>query len=568
MPYTMGLKMQFRCTEGNLSNPIALLLLVFSSYHIIGRFLHFMRILHFITAVFLLIHWSATTVEAQLGGRIRYTADTLKNGKNERGRYRKLISNVVFKQRGTIVYCDSSYFYPRENLMEAYGKVRIVDDSAIITSRKLTYQGEERIAKLRQDVVYTNGTRTLYTDILDYQLDTKVASFFEHGRLIDVENVLTSKRGIYYESDEVVFFYDDVKLVNPQYTLYADTMEYRTPTKIAYTYGPTTIIGKDSSVLNSIGGEYFTEIKQERFSEGQITTPDYLLDADRLFFDDLEGFYHAIGNVKLTAKHEDTWITGEEGTYYNDLGLTKIWGNAIMKKLMDDEDTFYLSADTLVSIESELDIEDRVLAYYDVKMFKQNLQGKSDSASYVIVDSTIYFYDDPILWNEANQLEADSINVLLVNNLIDKMYLDQNAFVISRDTLRNYNQIKGRNMIAHFDGRQITKIDVNGNGESNYYYLLEDLTGIMGLNHILCSNMILRFQEGILDDISFYTNPDATFFPTHEIFNASERLEGFNWRVDERPALGDVVYYYRPEDEEDETQEALTKKPSESRPDN
>ena len=510
-----------------------------------------------------LIAFSTNLAEAQRANRIRYTADTLRNSKNDRGRYRKLISNVVFRQRGTTVYCDSSYFYPRENLMEAYGHVRIVDDSAIITSRRLTYQGNDRIAKLRQDVVYTNGTRTLYTDILDYDLNTKVASFFEHGRLVDVENVLTSDRGFYYESSEVVFFYDSVVLVNPEYTLYADTMEYRTPSKIAYTYGPTTIVGKDSSVLNSIGGEYFTEIKKENFTEGQISTPDYLLDADQLYFDDLTGFYEAIGNVKLTAKHEDSWITGDEGTYDLEKGLTKIWGNAIMKKLMDDRDTFYLNADTLVNIESEIDAEERVLAYYDVRMFKSNLQGKSDSASYVLVDSMIYFYEDPILWNEGNQLESDSINVLLVNNLIDKMYLNQNAFVISQDTLKNYNQIKGRNMIAQFDGRQITTIDVNGNGESNYYYLLEDQTGIMGLNHILCSNMILRFDEGLLDNISFYTNPDATFYPTHELFNASEQLEGFDWRVDERPSLGDVVYYFRSENEEEEPP-AVTQKTAET----
>lgn len=482
--------------------------------------------------------------EAQRRQRIRYKADTLKNGKNERGRYRKLISNVVFTQIGTTVYCDSSYFYPRENLMEAYGRVRIVDDSAIITSRRLIYRGQDRVANLRDDVVYTNGTRTLYTDILDYQLDTKIAEFRDHGRLVDVENVLTSDRGFYYENREVIFFYDSVKLVNPQYTLYSDTMEYRTPTKIAYTYGPTTIIGQDSSVLNSIGGEYFTEVKQEKFTEGQISTPDYLLDADRLFFDDLQGFYHAIGNVKLTAKHEDSWIVGEEGTYYSDQGLTKIWGNALMKKLMDDRDTFYLSADTLVSIESEIEADERILAYYDVKMFKSNLQGKADSSSYVLIDSMIYFYDDPVLWNLGNQLESDSINILLVNNLVDKMYLNQDAFVISEDTLRNFNQIKGRKMLAQFDGKQITRIDVNGNGESNYYYLLEDNTGIMGLNHILCSNMILRFQEGQLNNITFYTNPDATFFPTHELFKASERLEGFSWREEERPAIGDVVHYY------------------------
>ena len=82
----------------------------------------------------------------------------------------------------------------------------------------------------------------------------------------------------------------------------------------------------------------------------------------------------------------------------------------------------------------------------------------------------------------------------------------------------------------------------------------------MGLNYILCSNMQLRFKQGQLDNISFYTNPDATFFPTHEIFNASEHLEGFNWRSEERPLLGDVVYYYKMEEEDEPVKEAAPPK--------
>ncbi|MDA0195253.1 MAG: Organic solvent tolerance protein OstA [Bacteroidetes bacterium] len=497
----------------------------------------------FITLLFYL------SSEAQKKERIQYQADTLKNGRNERGRYRKLISHVIFKQQGTTVYCDSSYFYSRENMMEAYGHVKIVDDSAIVTSRTLTYDGNTRIAKLRNNVVYTNGTRTLYTNFLDYDLGDKVAAFFEKGKLVDVENTLNSKRGFYYEQTEKVFFYDKVELINEQYTLFADTLEYLTPTKIAYTYGPTRIVNKDSSVLNSIGGEYFTIIKQESFQKGRITTEDYFLDADRLFFDDLNGIYRAIGNVKMTARHEHTWILGNEGHYNNELGLTKVWGNAIMKKLMNDEDTFFLSADTLVSIESVIDTEDRILAYNDVKLFKTNLQGKSDSASYVVIDSLINFYSDPVLWNEGNQMESDTIDVQLVSNLIDRMYLKQNAFVISQDTLRNFNQVKGRDMLAKFDGKQIISIDVTGNGESNYFYLLEDLTDIMGLNHILCSDLILRFVEGELNNISFYTKPDATFIPTHELLDDKKTLDGFSWRDNERPSLGDVVYYYRKDDE-------------------
>ena len=59
--------------------------------------------------------------------------------------------------------------------MEAFGRVRIVDDSVLITARKLIYDGDNRKTQLRENVIYTRGDRRLYTDFLDYDLDAEIA---------------------------------------------------------------------------------------------------------------------------------------------------------------------------------------------------------------------------------------------------------------------------------------------------------------------------------------------------------------------------------------------------------
>jgi hypothetical protein len=147
-------------------------------------------------------------------------------------------------------------------------------------------------------------------------------------------------------------------------------------------------------------------------------------------------------------------------------------------------------------------------------------------------------------------MTADSIRMLIKQKKIDKIYLVSNAFVVSQDTMKNFNQIKGRKMTAHFDGKTIHHVVVEGNGESIYYALEETKakvdstvkksTTTMGLNKIICSNMKINFVQGKVKNISFYVKPDASFIPPHEWTDGDKRLRGFSWRLSERPAKEDV----------------------------
>ncbi|MEM9895534.1 MAG: OstA-like protein [Bacteroidota bacterium] len=483
---------------------------------------------------------------AQKAKKIQYKAEKLYEFREKGKKIRRLVGNVIFVQKETKMYCDSSLFYVKENIMEAYGSVRIIDDSVTITSRKLIYNGQDRTAKLRENVVYTKGEQRLLTDFLDYNLDTEVGNYFNRGILKDSTNTLSSEIGYFFGLENYALFRNGVVLEAPDYTLKADTLRYNTNTKVAITRGKTVIVSEDETTLHAEGGTFRTELEQSQFIDGNVETTDYFLEGDELFFDDLKRYYDATGNVKLTAKNEDIIITGDEGYADDNNDISKVYGNAVMRRVLE-EDTLYMAADTLVAIESEYDSAKRILAYNNVRMWRYNLQGLSDSASYFLQDSLLYFYDDPIFWNEQNQIEGDTIRMEISEERIKTMTLLKNAFLSSEDTIQNYNQIKGRRMVAHFSKSDIKYIDVMGNGESIYYVLEERdsvATRTMGMNRILCSNMKIRFENKKLKNISFYVQPEAKFIPPHELTAEIQKLQGFAWQGSLRPELSDVLGPY------------------------
>lgn len=477
---------------------------------------------------------------AQKTEKIRYSAEgTLESGERNGEKVRKLMHGVVFKQKNTTIFADSAYFYDERNALEAFGKVKILEgDSITITGKNLLYDGELKVAKMRGDVVYKDPTTTLYTQFLDYDMIAKLAKYYDGGKLVDPENTLTSKKGYYDTQARFISFKENVVLVNVEYTLKSDTLQYNTVSKVAYVQGPTHILTRDGTELNTVQGEFRTLEKKSTFSQGEILTENYILTGDILYGDDLNQFYTASKNVKMISFKDEVVITGNEGRYSKVNGITEVFGNAVMK-IAVNLDTMYLSSDSLISIEKPGENKKKILAYHDVKIFKSDLQGKADSLVYNFSDSTIYLYKNPILWSEENQIVADSINIQMANNQIDKMNMSNNAFVISEDTAKNYNQIKGRDMVAFFSANKIDRVNVYGNGESIYYVLEDTLT--VGLNKAICSNMLIKFRDSQAHKITFYANPDASFIPPHEIKEPDKKLKGFTWHGEKRPNLEEVL---------------------------
>jgi len=494
----------------------------------------------------------ACTAKAQKRVKLKQ-ADTIRGSSQGDERIDWVIGNVIFTQNQTTIYCDSAQIFRRKNTVEAYGRIRIVEgDSITVTSKKLSYDGNDKIAYLRNNVVFTKlGIATLYTDQLNYYRNRNLAYYFDGGKLVDSTNTLTSKKGYYNVQSNLASFKTDVVSYNDDYRLTSDTLQYNSKTKVVYFRDETTIVDKDGQTAVYKSGFYDTKIKQSDLTRGNMETPTYHMEGDRYYLDDLRKFYRAKFNVVLTSKNENLKIYGDDGEYDKLRGISKVYGNAYVAKVTDDNDTLFLTADTLVSIEHKDPRKKRLLAYYNVKIYKKDLQGKSDSLVYVPSDSTLYFFKDPVLWNQENQMTGDSVRMLVKNKKIDRLFLLNNAFVVSQDSLTNFNQIKGKTMTAFFKEDKMSRVDVKGNGESIFFALDDEtiktdsalikIAYVMGMNRILCSNMKINFKEGKVNNISFYVQPDAKFIPPHELKEPDTKLRGFLWRPEERPAREDVV---------------------------
>jgi lipopolysaccharide export system protein LptA len=346
-------------------------------------------------------------------------------------------------------------------------------------------------------------------------------------------------------------FKKDVVGVNPDYTLKSDTLQYDSKAKIIYFRDLTTVTDKEGAVAVYKNGFYNTNQKYSTLNQGQIETAEYKIKGNEYDINDARKIYRAKGNVVMTSKEENMLIFGDDSFYDKKLGISKVYGNAYIAKIGDDLDTLFIGADTLVSIESKDPRKKRLLAYNHVKIFKTDLQGVADSLVYAAADSTIHFFTNPILWSDENQITADSIWMQLKNKNIDKLYMIANSFVASQDSLKNFNQIKGRRMVAVFDGSAISHVTVKGNGESIYYALQEKeieadgkrykITYTTGMNKMICSNMRINFVEGKVNNVSAYVKPDASFIPPPEIKEADKKLKGFEWKEKYRPTKTDVV---------------------------
>lgn len=505
---------------------------------------------------------------------------------------RKLYNNVKFRHKGVLMYCNLAVQNLTTNVIEAYGNVRLIQgDTISVRGDTMFYYGNMRQANMRGHVVMRDRKMTLTTAQLDYDMLSGVAHYPVPGRIVDKENVLTSREGFYDTRSKLFTFRQNVRLVNPKGTLTADSLLYNSLTRIATFQGPTRIVNKDG-VLTSIEGQYNTTSGISNFQRrATVETPKYRLTGDSLYYDNVSELGIAKGHVIMVAKDRKAVITGDHVRYNGKAGISRVTGHPVAKSIVS-QDTLFLRADTLFSFDNKETNTRRLLGQKNVYVYKSDLQSKCDSLIYNAADSTIYFYKKPIVWSQnAYQMEADSMRALLVNNRINTMYLRGRGFVISLDTLKNYNQIKGRTITAHFvtvpvsvtvapklttkgnkpvrggtsaaksaappangpasgtatveEKTQLDRVIVEGNGRS-IYFAVDEKARLIGMNHVECSRMNIEFADQKVGRIRFYGRPDAQFVPPREITDDTSQLDGFRWRENEKPNKAQVLWLETP----------------------
>lgn len=461
----------------------------------------------------------------------------------------RLLGSVQMRHQNSLIYCDSAHFFRAENKARLFGNVRIEDqqDPVKTTSAYAEYDGNTQLAKLRNRVVFTNQKTTLNTEYLDYDRASNIAYYFNDGKVVDSVNVLTSKRGTYEVNIEKITFKNDVVLINPDYTMKTDDLIYLTVPKTAETKGLTNLIAKDGNTLNAQNGSFYdTQAKKFRFYDGVVETETSRIKAKELYYSEMDAYYEGKEEVSVLNKERQVEVFGDLGEYWEERKYSLVHGNALVRRYFE-KDTLYMASDSLISQDGEVDSMKYLQAFRSVQLVKSGLSGVADSLVYNYSDSSIQLYKEPVMWNQKSQITADSMVFYIANEELDRVFMKDKVFVITQDTLLNFNQMKGRTMVGYFKNGQMDKIDIDGNGESLYFALQAD-TISQGINKTLSANIKLRFKDGAIQRVTYGIKPDGKFTPFQLITEENSRLEGFNWRFEERPDMDDINAWRKPEE--------------------
>ncbi|NJW51629.1 OstA-like protein [Salinimicrobium sp. CDJ15-91] len=481
-----------------------------------------------------LFAWSSTSFAQQR--KIRYESErTIKNEERYPGAFilSKVNDQVHFTHEGIEVWCDQAIHYAEENFFKAYGNVRMVQgDTVTMTSQYAEYNGNTQFAFASGRVFMQNPQSSLQTDTLFFDRTKQQAYYRSGGTIRDSASVLKSRIGRYYLEDEKYTFSSEVVITNPDYVLRSTQLDFYSETGHAYMYGPSTITS-DASTIYCERGFYDTRGDTGYFvKNSRIDYENRILEGDSLYFNRNTNFASATNNIKVTDTVNKSVVRGHYAEVFRDKDSVFITRKAVAVALQE-QDSVYIHGDTLM-ITGKAD--DRVIrGFYGVRLFKSNMSGKSDSIHVREKTGLTQMLGRPVIWSENNQLTGDTIHLLnnVVTEEMDSLKVFDNAFMIQKDSLGGYNQLKGKEMYGKFEDNKLSQVDLVKNTET-LYYMRDDPGNLIGINKTLSSSITVHFEDQQVVDVYYYQQVDGVLYPEEDLPPNARELKGFNWRGEEK----------------------------------
>lgn len=473
-----------------------------------------------------------------------------------------LIGNVCFRHDSMYMYCDSAHVYEKTNSFEAFSSVHMEQgDTLFIDADYLFYDGQEMLAKLRNNVKMINRNTTLTTDSLNYDRLGNFGYFFEGGCLQDEKNTLTSYWGEYSPETKVAVFNHEVELVNTQMTLLSDTLEYSTQTKIASIWGPSNIYNADSHIYSELGF-YNTNTEQaELLNRSVLTNDSKSLVGDSLFYDKKAKYGEAFYNVEMNDTVSKHILTGDY-CFYDELRDYAYATDRAVAVDYSQGDSLFLHADTLKMLTYNLNTDSvyrNMLAYRKVRVYRSDVQAICDSLSYSTKDSCMSMFYEPVIWHEKQQILGERIDVYMNDSTIDWAHIYNQSLSVEHVDSTYYNQVSGKEIKAYFNGKgDIYWINVSGNVLSVYYPLDEDSTAMV-MNTAESSILDVFIENRQVEKMVMKPASNGITYPMDKIPSDKSFLSNFVWLDDLRPKDKSDIFVWKGKKEEEKLKDKVTR---------
>lgn len=490
-------------------------------------------------------------------------ADNLRYDEYARPGAQCLSGHVAFTHKGMTLRCDSAVLYQATNSFEAYGNVHLTQgDTLSLTGDRLYYRGDDLMAEMRSRVVMKHHGQTLHTDSLNYDRLYSLAYYFDGGRLIDGDNVLTSDWGEYHTDTRRALFNYRVELTNPRFRLVTDTLHYDTQTKWAETKGPANVYSGTSRIYTQ-HGYYNTQSEQMKlFDRSHVFGRESELQGDSLFYNKATGEMTALRNVVYHDTKNKTLLLGDYCRYNELTGEALAHDSALAKDYSNPRDTLYVHADTLRlhTYHMNTDSVQRLLrGYYHVRAYRTQVQVVADSLVFDSRARTLSLFRDPIVWSDARQILGEEINVHMNDSTIDSVYVQRQALLVERVDSAHFNQVSARLMRSYFEGGDMRLNCADGNVCIINFPLERDST-VLYQNYTETGKLRMYFKERKMQRVWM---PAATglFYAAGTAPAEHTWLPSFAWFDYIRPLSKDDLYAWRGKKKGTELKQTVRRQP-------
>lgn len=420
----------------------------------------------------------------------------------------------------------------------------LLNDSLNLLSDSLVYETKNKLVRFTGPTLIEQDSLEIYCEKGYYNVELQQSYFGNYPRYRR-GNQIADARDIYHDAiKNTITLVHDGYIRDAKQEARADsivineiTQDVKLFRNASYKEGERLLTG------NLI--EYNRKSKSLNVSgKTSVTESGRTIEALQLKYDGVKDLGQASGGVSVKDTSSgytivcDTFIYSKTNYKYRALGAS----HRPYIASAFNSDSLYLSADSLFSerLQSGTDSFQVLYAWGKVKIWSPRLQGLCDSLFFSGKDSTFYLFEKPVLWSDTTQFTGDTIHMLLSGKSLKDIFLKQKAFIINHDFTNLENQLKGRDIQAHFELKKINYMDVQGNAES-VYFIKDDEKGFIGTNFIQCSSMRLNFNsDEKIEFIDFFTKPKGNMLPLQD--GRKKFLDEFNPRNKEKPqSLEEII---------------------------
>ena len=452
------------------------------------------------------------------------------------GDMQRLIGHVKMRHDSAYFFCDSAYFFEKTNSFNAFQNVHIiVNDSVEIFSDLLDYDGNTRFAEFFDNVKLMDDSTTLLTEYLTYDRNLHLACYPDSATTYRGDKTLISCIGYYRDDLKEFSFFEKVEVTSPKYQMYTDTLYYNTDIEKMWFEGPTTIINKEN-VLEGTHGYYLVDEDFVYLDERPFMyNENQQIHSDSIFYDRNIGLAQAYSQVDMINTSYKIIMRGDYAEMWENKGLSFATDSAYAISY-DGGDSLYIHGDTLfMYFDKQKEEAKKLIARRNVRFFKSDLQGKCDTLTYLVEDSILRMRVEPILWAEDSQMTGTDIDIKVKENSVEWVLQKGNAFIISQDTIEGFNQIKGTDITSHFKEGDIHHVNVDGEKAETIYWIRDDEGGLIGIDVSNSETMVIEMENQNISIIKSFKGISETMYPESDLGESSRYLQGFKWHEKARP---------------------------------